>query len=94
MNVALIDVDGTLLTGRRSSEALFIRYLLRHGLLGPRQIGAAAWFMAGHGLAFGSHAFRKNKAYLAGLKLADIAAVAETFTTEELEPILDRALLR
>lgn len=93
MSVALIDVDGTLLTGPRSSEALFIRYLLRHGGLGPRQIGAATWFMARHGLAHGRHAFRKNKAYLAGLKLADMAAIAETFTAEELEPILDHALL-
>jgi phosphoserine phosphatase len=94
MNVAIIDVDGTLLTGRRSSEALFIRYLLRHGVLGPRQIAAATWFLARHGPRYGRHAFRKNKAYLAGLALADIAAIAENFTREELEPILDRALLR
>lgn len=94
MSVALIDVDGTLLTGSRSSEALFIRYLLRNGLLGPRQMGAAAWFMARHGLAHGRHAFRKNKAYLAGLTLVEIAAIAETFTADELTPILDQALLR
>lgn len=94
MSVALIDVDGTLLTGSRSSEALFIRYLLRRGMLGPRQAGAAAWFLARHGPTCGRHAFRKNKAYLAGLKLADITAIAETFTAEQLEPILDRALLR
>jgi phosphoserine phosphatase len=94
MSVALIDVDGTLLTGQHSSEALFIRHLLRRGGLGPRQIGAAAWVMARHGLRHGRHAYRKNKAYLAGLKLSDIAAIAKTFTAEELEPILDRALLR
>jgi len=94
MSVALVDVDGTLLEGPRSSEALFIRYLLRRGVLGPRQLGAAGWFLARHGLAYGRHVFRKNKAYLAGLRLADIAAVAETFTSEELEPIVDRALLR
>lgn len=94
MSVALIDVDGTLLTGPRSSEALFIRYMLRNGLLGPRQMGAAAWFMARHGLAHGRHAFRKNKAYLAGLTLVEIAAIAETFTADELTPILDQALLR
>lgn len=94
MSVALIDVDGTLLTGSRSSEALFIRYLLRNGRLGPRQMGAAAWFMARHGLAHGRHAFRKNKAYLAGLTLVEIAAIAETFTADELTPILDQALLR
>jgi phosphoserine phosphatase len=94
MNVVIVDVDGTLLTGRRSSEALFIRHLLRRGVLGPRQIGAAIWFLARQGPRFGRHAFRKNKAYLAGLKLADIAEIAETFTRDELEPILDRALLR
>ena len=94
MSAALIDVDGTLLTGPHSSEALFIRYLLRRRVLGPRQIGAAAWFIARFGMRHGRHAFRKNKAYLAGLKLSDIAAIAETFTAEELEPILDRALLR
>ena len=94
MNVVIVDVDGTLLTGRRSSEALFIRHLLRRGILGPRQIGAAGWFLARRGLRYGRHAFRKNKAYLAGLNLADIAEIAEAFTREELEPILDRALLR
>jgi phosphoserine phosphatase len=94
MSVALVDVDGTLLTGPHSSEALFIRYLLRRGVLGPRQFGAAAWFIARHGVLHGRHAFRKNKAYMAGLKLSDIAAIAETFTAEELEPILDRTLLR
>lgn len=94
MSVALIDVDGTLLTGPRSSEALFIRYLLRHGVLGPRQIGAAGWFLARHGFRHGRHVFRKNKAYLAGLNLSDISAIAEIFAKDELEPILDRALLR
>jgi len=94
MSVAIVDVDGTLLTGPRSSEALFIRYLLRKRVLGPRQIGAAGWFLARNGLRYGRHAFRKNKAYLAGLKLADIASIAETFTREELAPIIDQALLR
>lgn len=94
MSVALVDVDGTLLTGPRSSEALFIRHLLRRGMLGPRQLGAAGWFLLRHGPRYGRHSFRKNKAYLAGLKLADIAAVAETFTTHELEPILNRPLMR
>lgn len=94
MSIAIFDVDGTLLTGRRSSEALFIRYLLRWGILGPRQIGAAGWFLARHGLTHGRHAFRRNKAYLAGLKLAEIAPVAERFTADELEPLLDRTLLR
>jgi HAD superfamily hydrolase (TIGR01490 family) len=94
MNVVIFDVDGTLLTGRRSSEALFIRHLLRRGIVGPRQIGAAAGFLARHGLRHGRHAFRKNKAYLAGLELAVVAEIAESFTREELEPILDRALIR
>lgn len=94
MSVVIVDVDGTLLTGRRSSEALFIRHLLRRRILGPRQIGAAAWFLVRYGPRYGRHAFRKNKAYLTGLKLADIAEIAEAFAKMELEPILDKALLR
>lgn len=93
MSVVLVDVDGTLLTGRRSSEALFIRRLLRDRIIGARQAGAAGLFLARHGLRHGRHAFRRNKAYLAGLELDRIAAIAERFTAEELAPILDRALL-
>jgi len=94
VKAVLVDVDGTLLTGRRSSEALFIRHLLRHGVLGPRQLGAAGWFMLRHGPGQGRHAFRKNKAYLTGLSLAEIAALAEAFTNEHLAPLVDQALLR
>jgi phosphoserine phosphatase len=94
MKVVLIDVDGTLLTGPRSSEALFIRHLARRGYLGPRQIAAAGWFMARHGLRYGRHIFRKNKGYLAGLRLEDIAPVAEEFAAAMLEPIMNPLLLR
>lgn len=94
MKVALVDVDGTLLIGRRSSEALFIRHLMRRGTLGPYQLGAAGWFMLRHGLRHGRHAFRKNKAYLAGLRLDEIAAIAEAFTTERLAPLVDTSLMQ
>lgn len=94
MKIVLIDVDGTLLTGPRSSEALFIRHLAREGYLGPSQVAAAAWFMARHGLRYGRHVFRKNKCYLAGLRLEDIAAVAEEFSVATLQPIMNPRLLR
>jgi HAD superfamily hydrolase (TIGR01490 family) len=94
MKAALIDVDGTLLASPRSSEALFIRHLLRQGILGPRQAAAAGWFMLRHGPRYGRHAFRKNKSYLAGLRLADIAVVAEDFADDRLKPIISGPLLR
>jgi HAD superfamily hydrolase (TIGR01490 family) len=93
MKVALVDVDGTLLTGPHSSEALFIRHLARQGHLGPRQLGAAGWFVARHGLRYRRHVFRKNKCYLSGLRLTDIAALAETFAEERLRRIVNRPLL-
>lgn len=93
MSGAVIDIDGTLLTGPRSSEALFIRHLVRNGRLGPRQIGAALRFMLVEGPRHGRHVFRRNKAYLAGLRLADIAEAAEAFVASELQPLVDQTLL-
>lgn len=94
MIAALIDVDGTLLTGPHSSEALFMRHLLRRGAIGPRQAAAAAWFALASGLRYGRHSFRKNKAYLAGLALGDVAAIARDFVAQELESLIDRELLQ
>lgn len=93
MNAAIIDVDGTLLSGPRSSEALFISHLARRGALGPRQAAAALWFTLANGLRYGRHVMRKNKAYLAGLALDDIAAIARDFVESDLAALIDRTLL-
>lgn len=94
MNAALFDIDGTLLAGRYSSEALFIRHLLRRGAIGPRQASAAAWFTLANGLRHGRHVFRRNKAYLAGLPLDDVAAIARDFVARDLDALIDHALLQ
>ena len=94
MNAALFDVDGTLLTGPHSSEALFIRHLLRRGVIGPRQALAAGWFTLANGMRYGRHVFRKNKAYLSGLALDDVAAIARAFVEGDLHTRIDRVMLR
>jgi len=94
VNAALIDVDGTLLTGPHSSEALFIRHMVWRGAVGPRQAAAAGWFALANGLRYGRHTFRKNKAYLTGLALDDVAAIARDFVARDLETLIDRDLLR
>ncbi len=94
MNAAIFDVDGTLLTGPHSSEALFFRHLVRTGAIGVRQAVAAGWFLLVHGPRHGRHALRKNKAYLAGLALDDVAARAREFADRQLGPLLDRVVLQ
>lgn len=66
MQLAIFDVDGTLISGK-STEKRFMAWLLRHGFIGPRQIVAAVWFVLLRFPAYGRHVFRKNKAYLSGL---------------------------
>jgi phosphoserine phosphatase len=78
MQLAIFDVDGTLISGY-SSEKRFIAWLFRRGLIGPRQVLASAWFIVRWFPVFGRHVFRKNKAYLSGLSEASIAAQAALF---------------
>jgi len=94
VNAAIFDVDGTLLRGPRSSEALFARHLLRIGAIGVRQVASAGWFALVSGPRYGRHMFRKNKAYLAGLAFDEVAALAREFVERELDVLLDRGLLR
>jgi len=94
VNAAIFDIDGTLLGGPRSSEALFARHLLRIGAIGVRQAAAAGWFALVNGPRYGRHMFRKNKAYLAGLALDEVATIARAFVERELEALIDRDLLR
>jgi HAD superfamily hydrolase (TIGR01490 family) len=76
MGLAVFDIDGTLVTGRSTERRLF-RALLAGGWLGPRQWLAFAGFAVRHGPAWGRHVFKKNKAYLAGLAVNDVAAFAQ-----------------
>ncbi len=93
MSLVLVDLDGTLLPGA-SSERRFIARLLARRRLGPTQIVCALWFLLRHWPANGRQTFKKNKAYLAGLPVAEVAALAETFVRADIEPRLRGTLLR
>lgn len=86
MGCVFVDVDGTLIAA--SSERRFFAHLVASGQVGPRQM--AAW------LGYMARDFpntRRNKAYLAGLTRADIAAAAERFVARSLESKLRAPLL-
>jgi HAD superfamily hydrolase (TIGR01490 family) len=86
MTLAIFDIDGTLVRG--STERRFWRYLFARRHQGPRQILAGAWFLARFLPRYGVHVAKKNKAYLVGLKVADVAALAADFVAREAVPRL------
>jgi len=93
MRLAIFDIDGTLVTG--SSERAFWRYLLLRGKQGPRQVLAFLLFMARYLPIDGIHTPRKNKAYLSGLRVEEVEALAREFVAEKLvhrlyEPVVHR----
>src|SRR5690606_6427061 len=82
-----------LVTG--SSERAFWRYLLLRGKQGPRQALAFLLFMARYLPIGGIHTPRKNKAYLSGLRVEEVEALAREFVAEKLvhrlyEPVVQR----
>ena len=93
MRVVLFDVDGTLLA-KPGTEARFVYYLLRHRVLGWRQLRAALVFFLHRGWRYRGDTARKNKAYLAGLDIARIESLAAEFVTREVVPRLRPALLQ
>ena len=93
MACVFVDVDGTLIKGS-SCEARFAAYLFRRGRLGARQLAGAALFVPRFAPSFGRHVFKKNKAYLAGLKAETVASFAEDFVRQELKPLLRPELLQ
>ncbi|NIP73184.1 MAG: HAD-IB family hydrolase [Gammaproteobacteria bacterium] len=93
MALVLVDVDGTLFD-RPSSEALFIRYLAGRGHIGLRQVAAATWFFARGLPRYGRHVARKNKAYLSGLDIDEVAQLAHAFADALLETRLRGVMAR
>jgi HAD superfamily hydrolase (TIGR01490 family) len=87
MVCALVDVDGTLLGGP-STEFRFVVHLLARRRIGWKQAVRASAFSLRWFSRFGRHVFKKNKAYLAGLAVADVAAEAEVFVRETVAPRL------
>jgi HAD superfamily hydrolase (TIGR01490 family) len=93
MKLAIFDIDGTLVRG--GSELLFWRYLVVRGRQGPRQVLSFLLFMLRYLPIGGIHTPRKNKAYLSGLKVDEIDALARDFVSERLihrlyEPAVQR----
>lgn len=97
MALILIDVDGTLIQGPYS-ESRFFRHLLTRGLLGPRQLAASVAFLPRYGLRYGRHVFKKDKAYVSGLSVAAVEAVAaefvDTILLRQVNPALRQRLDR
>ncbi|MEO8224797.1 MAG: HAD-IB family hydrolase [Gammaproteobacteria bacterium] len=75
MALAIFDIDGTLVTGP-STELRLFALLLRHGWLKPRQLLAFLRFGLAFAPEFGRQTMKKNKAYLAGLRCAEVEALA------------------
>lgn len=92
MKLAVFDIDGTLIKG--ASERLFWRFLFLRGRQGPRQILAFLLFMARYLPTGGIHTPRKNKAYLAGLRVEEVEALAREFVAEKLLSRLNPAVLQ
>lgn len=94
MGLAVFDIDGTLVTGSSTERRLF-RALLAEGLLGPRQLLDFAAFAARHAPAYGRHVFKKDKAYLAGLTVGEVAGFAARWAPPALRsswfgPVVER----
>jgi HAD superfamily hydrolase (TIGR01490 family) len=92
MRLVLVDLDGTLLP-KPSTELRFVAYLARRGRLGPRALLASLGFVLTQWSRWRGQVLRKNKAYLAGLTVAEVAAHADRFVTERVAPRLRPDLL-
>lgn len=90
---AFFDLDGTLTT-LPSCELRLYRHLLREGAIGPRQWLACVAFFARWLFVFGPDVGRKNKAFLAGLEVAEIERIADLWVGERLDGILLAEVVR
>jgi HAD superfamily hydrolase (TIGR01490 family) len=93
MKLAIFDIDGTLARG--SSERMFWRYLAKRRRQGPRQILGYMLFLIRYVAIGGVHTIKKNKAYLHGLEIEDVTALARDFVDTRLladlyEPAVQR----
>jgi len=65
---AVFDLDGTLIRGT-SAERLLVPYLVRQGVIGPRQLAASLARALTLPIAGRTGALRRNKRYLAGVEV-------------------------
>ncbi|MBN1684358.1 MAG: HAD family phosphatase [Gammaproteobacteria bacterium] len=81
--LVFFDLDGTLLNGI-SSENAFIIYLIKKRFIGIYQILAVISFILRWFPKFGRFVFIKNKAYLSGLSIEKVSALAQEFVKNNL----------
>lgn len=93
MRLALFDIDGTLLQCR--SERLFWRYLFAHRRQSLEQLALFIGFALRYWRRYGRDTLKKDKAYLAGLGVEELAQLAREFVPARLtaylySPVLTR----
>lgn len=93
MQIAIFDIDGTLVSG--STERMFWRFLVRKRRQKLRQLLAYISFFVRYLPTGGVHTAKKNKAYLCGLSVDEVEQLAEEFVDEVLpQSFFDPAIQR
>lgn len=87
MALVFFDLDGTLIKGR-SSEKRFFVFLMRRRILRLRQLAAFLNFTLCWFAHLRKDVWKKNKAYLTGLKLDKVQHLAEQFVAKAVLPDL------
>jgi len=83
MAVVFLDIDGTLLRGT-SCELQLFKAMIEKGIVGPRQLLSYAAFTIRYWAKFGDDIFKKNKAYLNGLRTDEVEIIAARLAQEVL----------
>lgn len=82
---ALFDLDGTLIRGT-SAERLLVPWLVRQGVIGARQLAAAALLAAGWPLVGRTRALRRNKRWLTGVEVEAVRSRMDAFIDQVVAP--------
>lgn len=83
MRIIFFDLDGTLINSP-STEKTFLRHLITEGKLSIKQYWHAALFVLRWFFTYKQYVFIKDKAYLSGLPVAEITALAVRLAYDEL----------
>lgn len=92
MAVVFMDIDGTLLKGA-SCEMRLLSSLLNKGLIGPVQMVKYFAYQLVCLLKYGESAFKRNKAYLKGLRTGEVEAIGAELAEQELPKYFDQRMV-
>lgn len=82
---AVFDLDGTLVRGT-SAERLLVPWLVREGVIGARQLASAAALAAAYPFLGRTRALRRNKRWIGGVPVKEVAARMDTFLDRVVGP--------